>query len=643
MAPPVRRRLTPVRIADVALNDAFWAPRQAVNRDVTIPYEYARCKATGRIDTMKLGKGDGKGITPHVFYDSDVAKLVEAAAYSLMTHPDPALERWVDDYVDLMAKAQADDGYLNSYFLQRDQHKHWTNLAKRHELYCAGHLMEAAVAYFEATGKRAFLDIMCRYADHIDRTFGPKKGQKPGYPGHEEIELALVRLYRATGEERYLKLSKFFIDERGRTGRTKRHYYDIEADAFDEGTTVLSKEQTQSHQPVREQDVAVGHAVRAMYLYCGMADVAMETHDAELLAACKRLWRNVTERQMYLTGSVGQASHMERFTTDFDLPNELAYAETCAAIGLVFWAHRMLQMAPDARVADVMERALYNGVLSGISLDGTHFFYANRLAEHPAGHPEHVTEPAERFTPDRQEWFGCACCPPNLARLIASIGSTAYAVEGKTAYVHLYLGGDARLTLGNRTVRLAVRTKYPWDGRVRMTVRPDRPAAFGLALRVPGWCRKATFTVNGKAVRPTVAKGYAKLRREWTAGDTVEIDLPMPVERVEAHPLVRQDCGRTAVQRGPIVYCLEEVDNGAGLNDIALPLDATLRATYRKDMLGGCTVITGRATRRDPAAWGDALYKAGPTQRKSVPILAIPYALRSNRKTGEMIVWIRNG
>ena len=637
------KRLEPASLDKVAVDGPFWVERLATNRVVTLPIEYKQLETTGRIAALKLDWRPGDPAPPHIFWDSDVAKWIEAAAYSLATHPDADLERLVDSVIDLIADAQQDDGYLNTHFTVVEPENRWTNLREMHELYCAGHLVEAAVAYFEGTGKRRLLDVLCRYIDVIDSVFGPGEGQKRGYPGHEEIELALVKLYRVTGERRYLDLAEYFLDERGR----QPHYFDLEAHQRGDDPADFhgrGYNYNQSHLPVREQTATEGHAVRAMYLFSGMADVAAETGDEPLLNACKTLWKNVCERRMYVTGGVGSFPFGERFTYDYDLPNVLAYAETCAAIGLVFWAHRMLQIEPDGRFADVMERALYNGVLSGVSLDGTTFFYANPLAMDPKKFAflNHLWG-RTALSPTRQEWFGTSCCPPNIARLLASLGTYVYSCREREIYVHLYTGGGAALKLGDQMVLLQQETRYPWEGEVRITVRPEAKVRFTLALRIPGWAEGGVLQVNGQPLElaPLVTKGYAKIDRLWEPGDTVTLDLPMPVQRVEAHPRVREDCGRVALQRGPIVYCLEEVDNGADLSDICLSRDAALSAQFRADLLGGVVAVTGEATRREMAGWDDRLYRKAGSPVRTVSLKAIPYYAWANRTPGEMLVWIR--
>ena len=632
-----RKTLTPVSFNKVRFDDVFWKPRVDTNRKNTLPIEHRQLKSSGQLAQWRWKPG--KPNTPHIFWDSDVAKWLEAAAYSLATHPDKKLEKLVDAVVDDMARIQGADGYLNTHYLLVEPKKRWTNLRDCHELYCAGHMMEAAVAYHEATGKRKFLDIMCRYTDYIRKVFGPGKGQKRGYPGHEEIELALVKMYRATGKSDYLDLAKFFVDERGR----QPHYYDAEAKARGEkpGNRHFDGAYSycQAHLPVRRQRQVVGHAVRAMYLYAGMADVAAHTGDKTLLPALRALWKNVTHRRMHVTGGIGPTARNEGFTFDYDLPNESAYLETCAAVGLVFWAHRMLHLQRDGACADVMERALFNGALAGVSLDGERFFYENPLEAHP-GAPSGLRKPGEHHR--RVEWFGCSCCPPNIARLIASAAGYMYSADTKSLWVHLYAAGSAEVDMGGQTVRLAQRTKYPWDGKVAITVQPERAGEFTLAIRIPAWCRKATLKVNGRSValKPITKKGYAHVKRTWKKGDRVELLLPMPVELIQAHPNVRQDAGKVAIQRGPIVYCLEEVDNGRNLHGIALPAGATLRAAFDAKLLGGVTVITGQARKRDTAGWGDELYSADAGKFKTVNIKAVPYALWANRKPGEMRVWL---
>ena len=627
VADTVNREFVTVPFTSVTVDDVFWAPRLKTNREATIPYEYKQCKDTGRIDGFRPDWTPGEGQTRHIFYDSDVAKWIEAASYSLATHPDPKLEGQLDELIANIASCQQPDGYMNSYFVHVEPTKRWTNLRDWHELYCAGHMMEAAVAHYQATGKRSLLDIMCRYADYIASVFGTGDGQKRGYCGHEEIELALVKLYRATGEKRYLELSKYFVDERGR----KPYYYDAEAVARGEDPAQFhgrSYDYCQADKPLRDQREVTGHAVRAMYIYTAMADLAGEYGDETLMPALNSIWDSVTLQRMYVTGGLGPSASNEGFTTPYDLPNESAYAETCAAIGLVFWAHRMLGLDCDGRYADAMERALYNGALSGISLDGTKFFYTNPLASHG----QH----------ERQGWFGCACCPPNIARLISSVGEYIYTQSDNEIAVHLYVQGSAKLEIGGRNVTLHQKTEYPWDGKVAITLDMAGPATFGLRLRIPGWCPSWKLKVNGKPVASEPDLGYVRIERRWSGGDTVELDLAMPVERVHGHPKVQADVGRVALQRGPIVYCVEGIDNaGVPIDGLILPKGSEFKAAFRKNLLGGVTVVTGAAEYADGSAWDGTLYRPSEPKTKKCKITAIPYYAWCNRGKGDMAVWIR--
>ncbi len=620
-------KYTPLALTAVSVEDEFWAPRLRTNRERTIPLEYQQCRDTGRIDAFRLQWQPGQEPVPHVFWDSDVAKWIEAASYSLATHPDPELDALLDEVIALVASAQQADGYLNTHFTVVEPDKRWTNLRDRHELYCAGHLIEAAVAHYQATGKRTLLETLCRYADHIDGVFGPGPGQKRGYPGHEEIELALVKLYRVTGARRYLELARYFVDERGR----QPHYYDLEAEARGEDPRSFwakTYAYMQAHVPVREQREVVGHAVRAMYLYAAMADLAGETGDRSLFDACERLWLHLCTQNMYVTGGIGASGRNEGFTANYDLPNETAYAETCAAVGLVFWNHRLLQLEANGRYADVMERALYNGVLSGVSLDGERFFYENPLASLGDHH--------------RQPWFDCACCPPNLARLLASLGQYVYAQGEAEIVVHLYVQGTGRFEIGGQRVLLRQETRYPWDGLVTIDLQMERPATFGLRLRVPGWCRAAGLSVNGELleVAPRLERGYLRLERSWRPADRVQLELPMTVEQVYAHPDVRQDVGCVALQRGPLVYCLEEVDHAIPLQRIFLPRAAQLSSHFDASLLGGVTVITGQALAADVAGWSETLYRPQRPDLKPCPLKAVPYYAWDNRQAGQMRVWL---
>lgn len=643
-----KHTLNPIPLQKVTINGGFWASKLKLVREKVLPYQWRALndqiedtEPSHAIENLRIAAGEKQGkYLGMVFQDSDVAKWLEAVGYSLTTQPDPELEKKADEVIDIIAKAQQPDGYMNTYFIVAEPEKRWTNLRDWHELYCAGHLIEGAVAYYQATGKRKILDVLCRYADYIDTLFGPEPEKKKGYPGHEEIELALVKLYRVTGEKRYLNLSKYFIDERG----NRPYYYDKEAE--ERGDTkeywpLYGYRYNQSHLPVREQTTAEGHSVRAMYLYAGMVDVAAETGDQSLIDACKTLWNNVTQKRMYITGGIGSSGYAEAFTRDYDLPNDTAYTETCASIGLVFFASRMLQIEPSSTYADVMERALYNGVMSGISLDGEKFFYVNPLEVWPETCK--VRYDKEHVMVERQKWFGCACCPPNIARLMASIGSYIYSQTKDTLFVHLYAAGTADFEYDGGTAKVTVDTKYPWDEKVSFKIGCTGEQNFTLALRIPGWCRKAEISVNGESLKAEqiTENGYAVLRRTWSDGDTVALHLAMPVERVYAHPEIRMNSGKVALQRGPMIYCVEEADNGANIPSIVLNRTSELSARYDETLLGGVTVIEGKAYREATDPKGSELYSTKSPGKTEMTLTAIPYCVWNNRGSGEMQVWIR--
>jgi DUF1680 family protein len=630
--------LRPAPVASVRLTDGLLADRQQVVLARSIDQQYHQCKTTGRLDALRLvWKPDAKDIPkPHEFWDSDIAKWIESAAYGLMMQRDPDLEAKIDDAIEQIAQSQRDDGYYNAHFLAVAPDQIFTNLRDRHELYCAGHLIEAAVAYFLATDKRQLLDVMIRYVDHIDAVFGPAPGKKNGYDGHEEIELALMKLHGVTGDARHLRLAKHFIDARG----TQPHFFDDEAVA--RGESLKEKrwfdgyEYYQAHVPIREQKAVEGHSVRALYMLSGAIDVAYQTADKKLIAACRRLFDNCVERRMYVNGSVGSTRHGERFSYDFDLPNESAYAETCANIALVFAAVRLLNHERDGRYADVMERALYNAVLPGISLDGTQYFYANYLATDPRWHHFERGYPAHR-----QDWFGCACCPPNVARLLTSLGGYMYAVGKGEIAIHLY--GSSSIEADG--LRLEQVTQYPWDGKVQIRVTADEPTKRVISLRLPGWCEDPAVRVNGKPIardaRKLARRGYVRLEQAWKSGDRIELDLPMPPTRVYADVRVRHDAGRVALMRGPIVYCLEQADNGADLNALVLPAKAKITVKREPRLLGGVVTLAAAGERDANAKGLDSLYTTSRPQRKKAALKFVPYYAWANRKLGEMITWVR--
>ena len=603
-----------------ARGDDFWAPKIKTCREVTLPYCFETCEKTGRISNFSKAAGLMEGKFEGIWFnDSDVYKVLEGAAYVLATTDDPKLDKLTDEVIAKIAAAQQPDGYLYCFFTIANADQRFKHICPgaRHELYCMGHMIEAGAVHFEMTGKRNLLEVACKLADHVDSVFGPNKRHE--VPEHQALELALIKLYRVTHQKRYLDLARFFIDQRGNAAGHK-----------------LYGAYSQDHEPVRRQSEIAGHSVRAMYHCTGMADLYLETGDEELLAACRRLWRSTTHRKMYVTGGVGATRHGEAFGADYELPNETAYAETCAAIGLIFFAHRMLQIEPDAEYADVLERVLYNGFLSGLSLSGDKFFYQNRLAT--------------RGDYRRQPWYGCACCPSNVVRVFPKIGRYVYSQDHESIYVNLYAGGSKTVKMKETVVGLTQQTRYPWDGNVKLTVDPDRERSFDLCLRIPGWCkdlqtpgglyrfadpgrqqRTPILEVNGEPIDTgKLDRGYVRIRRAWKPGDVVELSLPMPIRRVYAHPNVKADAGRVAFERGPIVYCVEAVDHGGRVRHLVVSPQAKLTAEHRPDLLGGVTVITGKAAAR----------RAGSDELEPVDLLAIPYYAWDNRAGGEMAVWL---
>lgn len=633
------------------IRDDFWGRYIQLVQEVVIPYQYEalhdrvpEAEPSHAIANFEIAAGRRTGeFHGFVFQDSDVAKWLEAVGYSLRLKRDPGLEARADAVIDLVAAAQQPDGYLNTYFTVKEPGKRWTNLQDCHELYCAGHFIEAAVAYYEATGKDKLLNTMRRMVDHISSVFGPEEGKLKGYDGHQEIELALVKLYRLTGEEQYLKLSSFFIDQRGQEPNFLRQEWESRDRVSHWSSSPASSidlKYFQAHIPVREQTEAVGHSVRAVYMYSAMADLAALTGDRALRDACERLWDNMTGKQMYITGGIGSTHNGEAFTFDYDLPNDTGYAETCASIGLIFFARRMLELEPDARYADVMERALYNNVLGSMAQDGKHYFYVNPLEVWPQActcNPDkhHVKS-------ERQGWFGCACCPPNVARLLTSMNQYIYTVHGDTLYTNLYIGSELNTTLGGTAVAVSQQSNYPWEGTVTFKVDPAEAAEFGIALRIPSWSSSAEIRVGGEklSLDENVEQGYCVIRRVWNAGETIELKLPMEAHRVYAHPELRADAGKTAIQRGPLVYCLEAADNSTPLSSIALHESAPFTEHFEASLLSGAVVVNGQGSRIQQAGWSGGLYSRAKAPVEATTITAIPYYLWGNRGSGEMKVWI---
>ncbi|MBP5454865.1 MAG: glycoside hydrolase family 127 protein, partial [Lachnospiraceae bacterium] len=521
--------------------------------------------------------------------------------------------------------AQQEDGYLDTFYIINGIEKKWTDLKNNHELYCFGHMLEAAVAYYEATGKDKLLNAMKKYADYIGSIFGPEAEKRHGYPGHEEAELALVKLYNVTKDKKYLDLAKYFIDERGQ----EPNYFSEECKERGEKIpTIEALAYHQAHKPVREQDVAIGHAVRAVYLYTAMADVAKLTEDEELMAACERLWNDVTKRQMYITGSIGSSHLGEAFTFDYDLPNDAVYGETCAAIGLAFFAKRMLGISPKREYGDVLEKVLYNGILSGISLDGTRFFYVNPLEVVP--YKNHMDARFRHVKTERQKWFGCACCPPNIARIMADLGSYVSSSNKDSFYTHLLIGSESEVEISGVKVSVNVKGNYPWDGDIEVTFNPETPVSFSYGIRIPSWCDSFKASFNGEELSSTLKDGYLILKEEFKKGDVLKLSLDMETKVIEADARVHADHGKVSVMRGPVVYCLEEADNGRDLYLLSMDADADFKVSKETD-LGGINALltTGyREVKEDD----DRLYRpAKKTEYKQTNLKFIPYYAWNNR------------
>jgi len=615
-----------VAFNQVKLTDSFWMSRVETNRTVTIPGSFKKCEENGRMQNfINASTHTGKFMSTFTFDDTDIYKIIEGASFSLSVHPDAKLDRYVDSLIAIIAKAQEPDGYLYTARTINPEKpfgwagkERWINESQQsHELYCAGHLYEAAAAHFLATGKRNFLNIALKNADLLTQVFGP--GKRNDAPGHEIVEMGLVRLFRVTGEKKYLDLAKFFIDCRGKKIDKNRTYW-------------------QDHMPVVQQKEAVGHAVRAAYLYSGVADVAALTGNKEYLTAIDSIWENVVSKKFYLNGGIGARSDGERFGDNYELPNKDAYNETCAAIANVYWNFRMFELHGQSKYIDVLERSLYNNVLSGVSLDGKNFFYPNPLAADGS------------YT--RQPWFDCSCCPTNLCRFMSSVTGYIYAQKGNCVYVNLFIGSSATLKLnGKQSVRISQSSDYPWDGAIALSIQPSQKGKFALRLRVPGWAvnqpvpgnlysyltpasSEYTLKVNGMDYKARVEDGYAVIDRDWKKGDQVAYNLPMNIQRVTANDKVAADRGLVALERGPILFCLEDKDNAFNVNNFILPDNASLKLSFNKDILTGTYTIQGEGISVNPST-----DKLSMLNEKSA-FTAIPYNVWDNRGGAAMRVWL---
>ena len=633
----IRKQAQPIALKKTSIQDSFWSPKQQLILDTAIDYqekilndqipgaEKSHAVANFRI-AAGLEEGEFYGM---VFQDSDVAKWLEGVAYTLTIRPDADLEKRADAVIDIIARAQQPDGYLNTYFTIKEPEHRYQNLLECHELYCAGHMMEAAVAYYDATGKDALLKVMERMADNIAAHIGP--GKIEGVPGHPEVEIGLMRMYHTTGKEQYRDMAQYFIDRRGqdpdwfqkeRQNRDWEHYPMNPADT----------KYNQSFAPVRQQKSAEGHAVRAVYLYTAMADLAASIGDESLLLACETLWENIVQKRMYVTGAIGSTVEGEAFTIDYDLPNDTAYAETCASIGMVFFGKQMLDITLDGKYADIIELELYNGILSGMQLDGQRFFYVNPLEVNPG--VSGVLYGHRHVLPQRPGWYACACCPTNTVRLITSLGQYVFSENSQCVFANLFIGGDYDLD----KARIQVESQYPWQGDITYRIQPKAETAFSLALRIPRFAKELKITVNGEPWQAVPEKGYAYLSRGWAQGDVVQVHFDMPVRRIYANPAVRANAGRVALMRGPLVYCLEGIDNSAPLQALHLPRSSGFALHPAPEgVLKGNLLLTAQGLRYVDRP---VLYSDEPPRQEPVTLTAVPYYAWGNRGLNQMLVWI---
>jgi DUF1680 family protein len=660
-------------LTNIRINDVYWNRYTKLITEKAIPYQWevlndrvadalpSYCLHNFRIAAGEI-TGERKGT---VFQDSDAAKWLEAVAYSLASSPDPELEKNADDLIDLIGRAQCEDGYIDTYFMlmnpegrltnpsltstdtarytMMEAQGRWSNLTEGHELYCAGHLIEAAVAYYEVAGKKNLLDIACRLADLLCKVFGPAENQIHGCPGHPEIELALVRLYHATNESKYLDLAAYFVDVRGASpnyfleemARPDFHHIYNEFLNYDPAYS-------QSHVPVREQNTAEGHAVRAVYLYSAMVDIAALKNDEQLLNQCKTLWNNIVEKRMYITGSIGSSGLLERFTTDYDLPNDSNYSETCASIGLALFGLRMSRITKDASYIDTVEKALYNTVRAGISMEGDRYFYVNPLEVWPHNCITHTSR--SHVKPVRQKWFDVACCPTNIARTFSSLGQYIYSVDETEIYLNLFISNNVKLEINGTQIDLAVNTDYPRTGNTSIEIKNLAASSgktdFTFAVRVPSFAENFTVLINGESAEGEIVKGYYKLQRKWESGDKIDVSFDVRPRIVYANPLVRANSGKIAIVRGPEVYCFEEVDNGENLSAVYLSADTELSEEWKSDLLGGTMIVRCNGKKFVTDNSGASFSSTEKPRFENITLIALPYGSWANRKPGEMIVWI---
>jgi len=656
------KTIEPIQIENVEIKDQFWSRYMEIVRKEMIPYQwdvlndqanikiekernddFIPSEKSHAIENFKIAAGLKEG--RHygwVFQDSDVYKWLEAVAYSLQHVYDEKLKNLADSVVDLLALAQEKDGYLNTFFSIEEPSRRFKMLAESHELYCAGHYIEAGVAYYQATKNEKALDIACKLADCIYASFGEEEGKINGYDGHEEIELALAKLYQITNKSNYLELSRFFLYERGKdtTFFDRQRKEDTGKRAVIEGMSHRPLSYYQAHKPILEQENAEGHAVRLVYLCTAMADVAYLSKDNEMLKACRKLWKNIVEKRMYITGGIGSTVDGEAFTSDYDLPNDTMYCETCASIGLIFFAYNLLKNEANGVYADTMERALYNSVISGMALDGKHFFYVNPLEVVPENSIKDPGKSHVKVT--RPEWFGCACCPPNLARLLTSLDKYIYTIKDDIIYTNLYLSNRTKLKMNDVEIDLQQETNYPWEGDIKFRIQLEESATIGLAVRIPNWSKTYKVCVNGQELDVALNNGFAIIKREWKSGDELIVSLDMTIQMWAANPNVRADLNKVAVQRGPFIYCIEEEDNGENLHLIRIPKNYKFEYCFNTNKFGGAGIIEVNAEKRIiQSEWENQLYLTDVEELyEETKITLIPYYCWANRSLGEMLVWL---